>query len=118
MATMKQLVESEISDFFAIFGSPGEPVTIEEAQKTLLSRISPLLSTDMAWIKCAERLPEKHEQVLVNDLNGEGVLIAWRAEWQSVSGPTGKWQWVFQIEGIEHDDVRIEEWLPYPPPSA
>ena len=84
MATMKQLVESEISDFFAIFGSPGEPVTIEEAQKTLLSRISPLLST----------------------------------EWQGVCGPTGKWQWVFQIEGIEHDDVRIEEWLPYPSPSA
>ena len=90
MATMKQLVESEISDFFAIFGSPGEPVTIEEAQKTLLYRVSPLLSTDMAWVKCAERLPETHEQVLVNDLNGEGVLIAWRAEWQSVSGPTGK----------------------------
>ena len=118
MATMKQLVESEISDFFAIFGSPGEPVTIEEAQKTLLSRISPLLNADMAWIKCAERLPETHEQVLVNDLNGEGVLIAWRAEWQSVSGPTGKWQWVFQIESIEHDDVRIEEWLPYPSPSS
>lgn len=72
----------------------------------------------MHWKKCSEELPPPHETVLVNDLNGEGVLLAWRAEWQSVSGPTGKWQWVFQIQDIENEDVRIEEWLPYPAPSA
>ena len=72
----------------------------------------------MHWKKCSEELPPAHETVLVNDLNGEGVLLAWRAEWQSASGPTGRWQWVFQIPSIENEDVRIEEWLPYPKPSA
>jgi len=70
------------------------------------------------WIKCSDALPEPHQQVLVNDLNGEGVLIAWRALWRGINGkPTGEWQWVFQVAGIEDSEVSIDEWCAYPPPT-
>lgn len=71
----------------------------------------------MEWIKCCEELPEAQKQVLVNDLNGEGVLIAWRALWMSNGKPTGDWEWVFQNDAIDAEDVKIKEWLPYPEPS-
>ncbi|MFO3906438.1 hypothetical protein AAHD62_18220 [Enterobacter hormaechei] len=44
MATLKQLIECEISDFFAGFGHPGEPETPEEMQSQLLARVMPLLA--------------------------------------------------------------------------
>lgn len=44
MATLKQLIESEIGDFFAGFGHPGEPETPEEMQSQLLVRVMPLLA--------------------------------------------------------------------------
>lgn len=44
MATLKQLIESEIGDFFAGFGGPGEPETPEEMQSQLLARVMPLLA--------------------------------------------------------------------------
>lgn len=44
MATLKQLIECEISDFFAGFGHPGEPETPEEMQSQLLERVMPLLA--------------------------------------------------------------------------
>lgn len=73
----------------------------------------------MEWINCYESLPEPHQQVLVNDLNGEGVLIAWRALWMGIGGkPTGDWQWVFQVQGIESEDVEIRQWLAYPAPHS
>jgi len=56
-------------------------------------------------------------RLLVNDLNGEGLLIAWRAEWMSRGVPTGKWEWIFQIEGIQHADIHIVEWCEYPEPT-
>lgn len=72
----------------------------------------------MKWIKCNESLPEANQQVLVNDLNGEGVLIAWRSLWYSAGQvPTGDWQWVFQIAGLEHEDVKVKEWCAYPDPT-
>jgi len=44
MATLKQLIECEISDFFSGFGHPGEPETPEEMQSQLLARVMPLLA--------------------------------------------------------------------------
>lgn len=44
MSTLKQLIECEISDFFAGFGHPGEPETPEEMQSQLLARVMPLLA--------------------------------------------------------------------------
>ncbi|WP_270735190.1 hypothetical protein [Leclercia adecarboxylata] len=44
MATLKKLIECEISDFFAGFGHPGEPETPEEMQSQLLTRVMPLLA--------------------------------------------------------------------------
>ncbi|WP_332025142.1 DUF551 domain-containing protein [Leclercia tamurae] len=44
MATLQELIESEIADFFAGFGSPGEPETPEDMQSQLLARIAPLLA--------------------------------------------------------------------------
>ncbi|ELY7489211.1 DUF551 domain-containing protein [Cronobacter turicensis] len=70
----------------------------------------------MEWVKCSESLPEANKQVLVNDVNGEGVLIAWRSLWMSNGKPTGEWEWVFQIQDIDSDDVKIKEWCSYPEP--
>ncbi|MFR0653305.1 DUF551 domain-containing protein [Pantoea sp. SIMBA_079] len=72
----------------------------------------------MEWIKCSDQLPEACQQVLVNDLNGEGVLIAWRSLWRGSGGiPTGEWAWSFQVAGIEHEDVNIKEWCAYSEPT-
>ncbi len=71
----------------------------------------------MEWKKCSEELPESQTQVLVNDLNGEGVLIAWRALWMSNGKPTGQWEWVFQNDAIDSADVKIKEWCAYPQPT-
>ncbi|SAF94447.1 Uncharacterised protein [Enterobacter hormaechei] len=53
MATLQELIESEIADFFAGFGSPGEPETPEDMQSQLLARIAPLLASmeqePVAW---------------------------------------------------------------------
>ncbi|HAX5084856.1 TPA: hypothetical protein JZG55_001540 [Escherichia coli] len=37
--TLKGLIQSEIGDFFAGFGSPGEPETPEAMQRELMMRI-------------------------------------------------------------------------------
>lgn len=37
--TLKELIQSEIGDFFAGFGSPGEPETPEAMQRELMMRI-------------------------------------------------------------------------------
>lgn len=55
----------------------------------------------MEWIKCSESLPEAQQQVLVNDLNGEGVLIAWRALWFGAGGiPTGDGSGFFRLQAL------------------
>ncbi|MGV3930485.1 Lar family restriction alleviation protein [Citrobacter braakii] len=45
MATLQELIKSEIGDFFAGFGSPGEPESVEDMQSHLLARIAPLLAS-------------------------------------------------------------------------
>lgn len=45
MATLQELIESEIADFFAGFGSPGEPENPEDMQSQLIARIAPLLAS-------------------------------------------------------------------------
>lgn len=72
----------------------------------------------MEWISVEDRLPEPNTTVLVNDLNGEGVLLAWRAEWYSNGQPNGDWQWCFQIQGLEHEEVKIRHWCEYPEPPG
>ncbi|QIK11845.1 hypothetical protein G7090_16445 [Leclercia sp. 29361] len=57
MATLQELIESEICDFFAGFGSPGEPETPEDMQSQLLARIAPLLASmeqDPVYQACKE----------------------------------------------------------------
>ncbi|WP_314421873.1 hypothetical protein [Pseudescherichia vulneris] len=72
----------------------------------------------MQWVNCSEALPEADKPVLVNDLSGEGVLIAWRSLWLDVSGkPTGQWEWEFQVEGLDSSDVKIRQWCAYPEPT-
>ncbi|EHM8546181.1 MULTISPECIES: DUF7415 domain-containing protein [Salmonella] len=44
----KQLVVSEITDFFAGLGNPGEPETPEEMQRQLLARIEGVFSSQIA----------------------------------------------------------------------
>lgn len=47
---LKKLIESEIGDFFAGFGSPGQPETPEEMQRQLLARIDAVIAS--AEAKC------------------------------------------------------------------
>lgn len=68
----------------------------------------------MKWINCKESLPEPNQTVLVNDLNGEGVLIAWRSLWYSNGEPNGSWDWTFQIGGIDSSETKILEWCAIP----
>ncbi|UKL14870.1 hypothetical protein [Erwinia phage Gungnir39] len=68
----------------------------------------------MEWINIEESLPDPNEPVMVHDLNGEGDLLALRAECMSGGKPTGEWVWVFQIQEIEHEDVHIRHWFRYP----
>jgi|GEM_PF-963288 len=44
-ATLKALIKSEIGDFFAGVGSPGEPETPEAIQRELMIRIDSIDST-------------------------------------------------------------------------
>ena len=45
MMEIAKLIESEIGDFFAGFGHPGEPEAPEEMQSQLLARVMPLLAS-------------------------------------------------------------------------
>ncbi|HHT0933680.1 TPA: DUF551 domain-containing protein [Serratia marcescens] len=63
----------------------------------------------------ADILPPPNTTVLLFDANGEGWLLGWRSLWLSMGGKgTGAWQWSFQIEGLNHEDVNITHWLAIP----
>ncbi|MGQ6585245.1 DUF551 domain-containing protein [Serratia sp. IR-2025] len=60
-------------------------------------------------------LPPPNTTVLLFDANGEGWLLGWRSLWRSMGGKeTGAWQWSFQIDGLNHEDVNITHWLAIP----
>ncbi|HEJ7178775.1 hypothetical protein JY446_20450 [Serratia marcescens] len=60
-------------------------------------------------------LPPLNTTVLLFDANGEGWLLGWRSPWHLMGGKdTGAWQWSFQIDGLNHEDVNITHWLAIP----
>ncbi|KFB88924.1 hypothetical protein CR62_24115 [Serratia grimesii] len=60
-------------------------------------------------------LPSANTTVLLFDANGEGWLLGWRSPWHLMGGKdTGAWQWSFQIDGLNHEDVNITHWLAIP----
>lgn len=65
MATLQELIESEIGDFFAGFGSPGEPETPEDMQSQLLARIAPLIAS-------LEREPVAYMQIDGDEIEYNG----------------------------------------------
>lgn len=63
----------------------------------------------------ADILPPPNTTVLLFDANGEGWLLGWRSMWRGMGGKeTGDWQWSFQIDGLNHEDVNITHWLAIP----
>ena len=77
MTQLSTLIESEIADFFAGFGSPGEPdIQSGEAQRLLTDRINRLLAAEaqepVAWIVHArggDQLTQDSDYVA----NAEGI---------------------------------------------
>lgn len=79
---VEKLINSEIADFFAGFGHPGEPETPQEMQQQLQSRISAIfnaapngmmqLSNELAEMKrkCAELELKLANPVLLPKTNG------------------------------------------------
>lgn len=63
----------------------------------------------------ANGLPKANTTTLLFDANGEGWLLGWRSPWHLMGGgDTGAWQWSFQIDGLNHEDVNITHWLAIP----
>lgn len=48
LTEIKKLIDSELSDFFAGFGNPGEPQTVEEMQLQLQQRIDGIFNSQLA----------------------------------------------------------------------
>ncbi|MGO2154455.1 MAG: DUF551 domain-containing protein [Serratia proteamaculans] len=63
----------------------------------------------------ADHLPHANTTTLLFDANGEGWLLGWRSLYRDMGGKeTGAWQWSFQIDGLNHEDVNITHWLTIP----
>jgi len=66
-------------------------------------------------ISVGEELPHANESVLLFDANGEGWVIGWRSVWMSMGQKeTGEWEWSFQLEALNNEDVRITHWSSIP----
>lgn len=57
-ATLKALIQSEIGDFFAGVGSPGEPETPEAMQRELMIRIDNTLISSTACTELNRNEPQ------------------------------------------------------------
>lgn len=63
----------------------------------------------------SNNLPPEDKPVNLFDANGEGWIIGWRAMYKTWGQQnTGKWTWVFQIDGIDADSVNITHWAEIP----
>lgn len=66
-------------------------------------------------IPVSQKLPPEGQAVNLFDANGEGWIIGWRAMYKTWGQQnTGKWTWVFQIDGIDDDSVNITHWAEIP----
>ncbi|HGS7706555.1 TPA: DUF551 domain-containing protein [Klebsiella pneumoniae] len=71
-----------------------------------------LKSNVVAVVDC---LPAANQQVLLFDSNGEGWVIGWRSVWLSEGmKETGDWEWSYQIESLDDEDMNITHWAPMP----
>ena len=80
--------------------------------------------TSVAWrdalepevISVRDDLPAANQQCLLFDANGEGWVIGWRSVWLSEGmKETGDWEWTFQIESLDDEDMNITHWTLSPP---
>jgi len=63
----------------------------------------------------SESLPAPDESVLLFDSNGEGWVIGWRSVWLSEClKETDDWEWSYQIERLDDEDMIITHWSPIP----
>ncbi|EPS0409735.1 3'-5' exonuclease [Shigella sonnei] len=70
---------------------------------------------DRAIPVSSNNLPPEGKAVNLFDANGEGWIIGWRAMYKTWGQQnTGKWTWVFQIDGIDDDSVNITHWSKIP----
>ncbi|AJB82321.1 DUF551 domain-containing protein [Enterobacter hormaechei] len=61
-------------------------------------------------------LPAPNQQCLLFDANGEGWVIGWRSVWLSdCMTETGDWDWNYQIESLDDEEMNITHWAPTPP---
>ncbi|MDU4150361.1 MAG: DUF551 domain-containing protein [Enterobacteriaceae bacterium] len=68
-------------------------------------------------VSVADGLPASNQQVLLFDSNGEGWVIGWRSVWLSEGmKETGDWEWSFQIDSLNDEDMNITHWAPMPSP--
>ncbi|WP_435339085.1 hypothetical protein [Klebsiella aerogenes] len=58
LTDLRTLILSEVGDFFAVFGSPGEPETPEEMQRELSMRLGRILNNHIVNYPRCEALVE------------------------------------------------------------
>lgn len=67
-------------------------------------------------IAVADGLPAPNQSVLLFDANGEGWVIGWRSVWLSEGmKETGDWEWSYQIDSLDDEDMNITHWSLTPP---
>lgn len=65
-------------------------------------------------VSVADDLPASNQMVLLFDRNGEGWVIGWRSVWFSEGMNETGWEWSFQIDSLDDEDMNITHWAPIP----